>query len=125
MKSREISLWLDERWYAALSRQLDGKTVESQLQDYLDQLLRRLPQDQYAKISAEIQEEEEAAQRRWEEERQFSAFHIKERGADTYFRCDRPMNDLNTAVSLHRCLPTPLSAPGGRRQSGLLPGPLP
>ena len=67
MKSREISLWLDERWYAALSRQLDGKTVESQLQDYLDQLLRRLPQDQYAKISAEIQEEEEAAQRRWEE----------------------------------------------------------
>lgn len=104
MKSREISLWLDERWYAALSRQLDGKTVESQLQDYLDQLLRRLPQDQYAKISAEIQEEEEAAQRRWEEERQFSAFHIKERGADTYFRCDRPMNDLNTAVSLRRYL---------------------
>ena len=104
MKSREINLWLDERWYAALSHLLDSQTVEDKLQDYLDQLLLQLPPDQYAKISAEIQEEDEAAQRQWEEERQFSTFHIKERGADIYFRCDKSMNDLNTAISLRRYL---------------------
>ena len=28
MSSREISLWLDERWYAAINRQLKNETLE-------------------------------------------------------------------------------------------------
>ena len=33
MSSREITLWLDERWYQALSQQLEVKTLEEKLKD--------------------------------------------------------------------------------------------
>ena len=31
MRGREITLWLDERWYDALSKQLKGETLELSL----------------------------------------------------------------------------------------------
>ena len=39
MNSREITLWLDGRWYDALSRQLKGETVEDKLNEHLDELI--------------------------------------------------------------------------------------
>lgn len=54
MKSREITLWLDERWYDALSRHLKDETVEDKLGDYLDQLINELvPEQEYSRISQE------------------------------------------------------------------------
>ena len=32
MRGREITLWLDERWYDALSKQLKGETLEQKVQ---------------------------------------------------------------------------------------------
>ena len=46
MKSREICVWLDERWYDALSRHLKDETVEDKLGDYLDQLINELVPEQ-------------------------------------------------------------------------------
>ena len=31
MNSREISLWIDERWYAALNKHLKAETLEEHL----------------------------------------------------------------------------------------------
>lgn len=55
MKSREICVWLDERWYDALSRHLKDETVEDKLGDYLDQLINELvPEQEYSRISQEL-----------------------------------------------------------------------
>ena len=46
MNSRDITLWLDERWYNALSCQLKKKdtTVEDELNEYLDAMIDQLPE---------------------------------------------------------------------------------
>ena len=38
MRGREITLWLDERWYDALSKQLKGETLEEHLENILDEM---------------------------------------------------------------------------------------
>ena len=43
MNSREITLWLDERWYQALSQQLEVEKLEDKLNEYLDDLISLLP----------------------------------------------------------------------------------
>ena len=61
MSSREISLWLDERWHAAINRQLKNETLEEHLESVIDELCNRLPQRVYDRISAEIWEEQQQA----------------------------------------------------------------
>ena len=60
MSSREISLWLDERWYAAINRQLKNETLEEHLESVIDELCNRLPQRVCDRISSEIWEEHQA-----------------------------------------------------------------
>ena len=62
MSSREISLWLDERWYAAINRQLKNETLEEHLESDIDKLCNRLPERVYDRISTEIWEEQQQAQ---------------------------------------------------------------
>lgn len=64
MGSREIVLWLDRRWYDALSSQLEkeGMTVEEKLDEYLDAMVGQLPEREREEISREIREEEQAAE---------------------------------------------------------------
>lgn len=62
MSSREISLWLDERWYAAINRQLKDETLEEHLESVIDELCNRLPERVYDRISTEIWEEQQQAQ---------------------------------------------------------------
>lgn len=59
---REISLWLDERWYAAINRQLKNETLEEHLESVIDKLCNRLPERVYDRISTEIWEEQQQAQ---------------------------------------------------------------
>ena len=63
MNSRDITLWLDERWYNALSCQLKKKdtTVEDELNEYLDAMIDQLPEQVSKKISREIWEEDQQA----------------------------------------------------------------
>ncbi len=63
MDSKETCLWTDKRWYAALSGQHGEGAVEEKLNQYLDQLIRQLPHDQYVAISGEIQAEEQRSRR--------------------------------------------------------------
>ena len=54
MSSREIALWLDERWYQVLSRQWESETVEDKPNDYLNQMIDQLPESVRERISSEI-----------------------------------------------------------------------
>lgn len=55
MASREISLWIDERWYQALSKQLRSMTVEEALEEKLEALIdEQVPDPECARISREI-----------------------------------------------------------------------
>lgn len=63
MSKKELTLWLDERWYDALGRHLRGESVEDKLDAYLDALIDQLPDQVCRRISREIwQEELEARQ---------------------------------------------------------------
>ncbi len=97
MNSKALEIWLDERWYEALSRQLKDETVEDRLNNCLDELISQLPADVRKKISREILEED---QRREEEIRastRYSAFRIVENGGTQYFRMDRSVGMLEIA----------------------------
>lgn len=43
MSSREISFWIDERWYDALSKQLKGETLEEHLEDVVNEMCNSTP----------------------------------------------------------------------------------
>ena len=97
MNSKALEIWLDERWYKALSQQLENETVEEKLDNYLDELISQLPDHVREKISREILEED---QRREEEIRastRYSAFRIVENGGTQYFRMDRSVGMLEIA----------------------------
>ena len=54
MSSREITLRIDEHWYDALTKLLNGETLEEHLEDVLDDLCNQIPQREYERISALI-----------------------------------------------------------------------
>ena len=61
MSNRGISLWVDERWYAAINRQLKDETLEEHLETVIDELCDQLPEHVYERISSEIWEEQKQA----------------------------------------------------------------
>ena len=67
MSDRKITVWLDERWYDALTETLKGESLEDKLGDYIDDLCNLLPLSQYEKISAEIFEERQMMKNDFEE----------------------------------------------------------
>ncbi len=106
MADREIVLWLNERWYAALERHLRDQTLRDKLEDYLDELCNQLPSREYEQISREIYEErmEQEAQR--EAGRRFSVLRVTEQGERTCLLTEAPLELYNVATSLRRYLLT-------------------
>ena len=104
MDSREITLWLDERWYQALSQQLEVEKLEDKLNEYLDNLISLLPTPVYDKIIGEIREEDLRQQQEIEATKKFSAFHVRERGQEEYFQLERPWDVLKAASILRKYL---------------------
>ena len=104
MDSREITLWLDERWYQALSQQLEVEKLEDKLNEYLDNLISLLPTPVYDKIIGEIREEDLRQQQEIEAAKKFSAFHVREHGQEEYFQLERPWDVLNAASILREYL---------------------
>ena len=96
MGSREIVLWLDERWYKALSRHLKDETVEDKLNEYLDELINQLPEREYNRISHELWEEQ--VQR--DAERIYTAFNIREGSRCDIFRVEGDVDLLTVGERL-------------------------
>ena len=82
MSSRDITVWLDERWYDALSSQLKKKdtTVEDELNKYLDAMIDQLPERMRERISREIWEDEQQRRQAEEAARRFSALRVTQDG---------------------------------------------
>ncbi len=82
MNSRDITVWLDERWYDALSNQLKKKdtTVEDELNKYLDAMIDQLPERVRERISREIWEEDQQRRQAEEAARRFSALRVTQDG---------------------------------------------
>ena len=97
MNSKPLEVWLDERWYEALSQQLENETVEEKLDNYLDELISQLPEHVREKISREILEEDQQREQEIRASRRYSAFRIVENGGTQYFRMDRSVGMLEIA----------------------------
>ena len=108
MSSREVCVWLDERWYDALIRQLKRKdtTVEDELSEYLDEMLNQLPAPVYERISREIWEEDRRQREAAEAARRFSVFRVTQDGRTEHLLTEgaASMDVLQTALRLRACL---------------------
>lgn len=102
MASREIVLWLDERWYEALERHLKDETLRDKLEDYLDELCNQLPSHEYERISSEIYRESAAREAEREASRRFAVFRIRENGERRCCLVDEPIDLLAAARALRR-----------------------
>ena len=101
MASREIVLWLDERWYDALERHIKGETIQEKLESYLDELCNNLlPDYEYEQISKEIYEERIAREEQREVDRRFAVFHVTECGEQSCFLVDEPIEFVHVARSM-------------------------
>ena len=85
-QQEEIVLWIDQRWKNAIEKHLKDETLQEHLENVLDELCNRLPEQEYERISRAIQSE--AAAQRAEEEaaRTYAVYHVTERGQEWYFK---------------------------------------
>lgn len=101
MASREIVLWLDERWYDALERHIKGESLQDKMESYLDELVNNLlPDYEYEQISKEIYEERIAQAEEREASRRFAVFHVTECGEQSFFLVDEPIEFAGAARSM-------------------------
>ena len=112
MNSKDITLWIDERWYDALNRHLKDETLEEHLEKTIDEMCRQLPQQEYERISAEIRQEQQDDQKAREAARRFAVFHVTEGGSSTYFLTEEHLEFLQAARRLRSYI---------RRQPVMLP----
>ena len=107
MRDREITLWLDERWYDALSKQLKGETLEEHLENILDEMCNQLPQREYERISHELWAEQQAEEEAREAARRFAVFHVTENGSSDYILAEEKLELLSTARRLRSYIRKP------------------
>lgn len=107
MRGREITLWLDERWYDALSKQLKGETLEEHLENILDEMCNQLPQREYERISHELWTEQQAEEEAREAARRFAVFHVTENGSSDYILAEEKLELLSTARRLRSYIRKP------------------
>ena len=104
MADRQIELWVNERWYDALSRQLEKQdtTVEEKLEEYLDALVEQLPESVYEKVSREIWEENRQEREAAEAARRVSVFRVTQDGGTDCLltKGAASMDALHTAMRL-------------------------
>ena len=100
MTQREITLWVDERWCKALEKHLLDGTVAEKLEEHIDELVNRLPENVYERISSEIWQEREQARIEAEAARRFAVLHVTENGESTYFVAEENLEMLQAAARL-------------------------
>jgi hypothetical protein len=109
-----IELWLDRRRMDALERILhesgtDTQTVmQARLKDLYTQYV---PAQERTQINERIEAERLAKERRAEESRRISVFHVTEHGDDVYFKTERDGEFLQAVNQLRAYLRKEQSAP--------------
>lgn len=110
MNSRDITIYLDERWCGALEAHT-GKAMEELLTEQVDLLMQQLPQDQRDRITQEIRQEDQIAQALAEANRRFSITRITENGKSRCLLIERGEIMFQTAQRLRRYLRGELQDP--------------
>jgi len=95
MTQREITLWVDERWCKALEKHLLDGTVTEKLEEHIDELVNKLPENVYERISSEIWQEREQARIEAEAARRFAVLHVTEGGNSIYFVAEENLDMLH------------------------------
>ena len=103
MNSRDITVWLDSRWCDALEAEY-GMPIEDIVDDQLDELINKLPEHEYERISREIYQEHIEQEQETEAARKFSAFHIVDHGEHSFVQVDRSIEALDAARLLRSYL---------------------
>ena len=105
--NREISIWIDERWYDALSRRLKNETLEEHLEDVIDEMCNQLPQREYERISALIWQEQQQAEQDREAARRLAVFRVTENESSVCFMVEEKLELLQTANRLREYIRRP------------------
>lgn len=103
-QQEEIVLWIDRRWRVAIEKQLQGEMLQEHLDNMLDELYNRLPDQEYTRISNEIQEEARIAREAVEAARTYSAYRVMENGEARYFKVSPGEELLAAAQKLRHYL---------------------
>lgn len=103
MNSREVTLWLDERWCNALES-ATGKTMDTLMKEQADTLIQTLPKEQLDEIAAEIQREEQQEAREAEARRRFSVFRVAENGSAQCYLAEHREDFLGLGIRLRQFL---------------------
>lgn len=107
MDSREITIFLDTRWFDALSKHLKDETLEEHLEGVIDEMCNQLPRQEYERISTLIWQEEQRSKEAAEAGRRFAVFHVTEHGESVHFLAEENLEMLQTAVKLRSYLRKP------------------
>lgn len=100
MSDKEVVIWLDQRWYDALSKHLKGETLEEHLEEIIDRMCNQLPEHEYERISQEIWQEQQENKQAQEADRRFAVFHVTEGGSSAYFVAEENLEMLQVAARL-------------------------
>ncbi len=110
MNSRDITVYLDERWCATLEAHT-GLTMESLMIGQMDTLINGLPKDQREQLAQEIHQEEQKRAQEAEASRRFSITRITENGESRYCLLERGENMFQIGQRLRRYLRGELDDP--------------
>ena len=110
MNSRDITVYLDERWCNSLETHT-GETMERLLEEQMISLIQQLPADLRSRISQEIQEENQVQAQEAEANRRFSVARITESGESQCYFLERGEIMFQTALRLRRYLRGELQEP--------------
>ena len=111
MSSREISLWIDERWADALEKHLPGHDLQKKMEELLNGLTEQLPEQVREDIRQEIRAEDERMEREREAGRRFSALKVTEDGRDCFLISEDRMNLLHLSGCIRNYLSRDTGSP--------------
>ncbi len=103
MDSRDITLWLDSRWCAALES-ATGKTMDTLMREQMDALIQTLPQDVRDRITDEIRQEDKQRAEAQERSRRFSVTRVTEFKETRICLIERGETPFQVAQRLRRYL---------------------
>lgn len=104
MSSREVSFWINELWYDALSKHLKDETLEEHLENVVNEMCSQLPQHEYERVSQAIWQENQQRRQEQEAARRSAVFHVREGGQEQYLQIDRALEFIDAARLLRSYL---------------------
>ncbi len=103
MNIHEIVLWVDSRWCKELES-ATGKAMDVLMQEQVDALIQKLPQDVRDRINEQIRQEDEQRAAEMERNRRFSVSRVTECGETHIYLNERGESPFHTAQRLRRYL---------------------